>query len=131
INRRFQLKYTLIVVFLAAVIATVLGILLLRTVSENTQLALGVRAAMEDQAGLSQAEKALVEHDREVMLYLVACLVGLVLAITLLGIFVTHKVAGPLFVMTRYLNNIKNDNLRDVRNLRKGDDLVEFFETFE
>lgn len=150
INKRFQLKYTLIVVFLSVVISAVLGVLLLNKVTENTQLALnGVRgmAALREQmapAGgtgaadraeidrsLAESEKALQERDREVMLYLVLCLVGLVLAITLLGIFVTHKVAGPVFVLSRYINQITAGNLRDVRQLRKGDELLEFFETFE
>jgi nitrogen fixation/metabolism regulation signal transduction histidine kinase len=151
INKRFQLKYTLIVVFLALVISAVLGVLLLSKVSENTQLALNsargmaalreklapvaaaekAAAAAEIERELVESEKALKQRDREVMIYLVVCLLGLVLAITLLGIFVTHKVAGPLFVLTRYMKQIGDGNLRDVRHLRKGDELLEFFETFE
>lgn len=149
IDRRFQLKYTLIVVFLAIVISGVLGILLMSKVNEATQLAInsargmaalkeqftspkgGAGAMPEVEKGLAEAEKALTDRDREVMVYLVVCLVGLVLAITLLGIFVTHKVAGPVFVMTRYLNQIGSGNLRDVRHLRKGDELMEFFGALE
>ena len=143
IDRRFQLKYTLIVVVLAAVIATVMGVLLVSKVKENTQLAVNsVRAvaAMQEKGAVAAAdiadslkgsEAALETRDREAMLFLILCLVGLVLAITLLGIYVTHKVAGPLFVMQRYLRQIASGNLRDVRHLRKGDELVEFFGTFE
>ena len=150
IDRRFQLKYTLIVVFMAVTISTVLGVLLMSKVTEATQLAINSARGMaalreqlvvptgnaasiipEIEKGLAEAEKALMDRDREVMVYLIVCLVGLVLALTLLGIFVTHKVAGPLFVMSRYLTQIGAGNLRDVRHLRKGDELLEFFNTFE
>jgi methyl-accepting chemotaxis protein len=132
IDRRFQLKYTLIVVFLAMVISAVLGVLLMNRVSENTTLTIDNLKAMDAPAEfLSQSTKALVDRDREVMLFLVLCLVGLVLAITVLGIYVTHKVAGPIYVMSRYLRDIGSGSLRDVRNLRKGDELLEFYETFQ
>jgi hypothetical protein len=132
INRRFQLKYTLIVVFLAVVISTVLGVLLYHRVSENTTLTLdNLRALAAPAEFLEQSGRALRDRDREVMLLLVASLLGLVLAITVLGIYVTHKVAGPLYVMSRYLRDIEAGSLREVRALRKGDDLVEFYEIFQ
>lgn len=132
IDKRFQLKYTLIVVFLAVVISTVLGFLLIGRVSENTVLTLdNLRGMNAETEFLTRSEAALVERDREVVVFLVVCLVGLVLGITILGIFVTHKVAGPIFVISRYLREIANGNLREVRALRKGDELLEFYETFQ
>jgi hypothetical protein len=47
------------------------------------------------------------------------------------GIVLTHKVAGPLFKVTLYLDKIKSGKLGQVYNLRKGDELVEFFEHFK
>ena len=132
IDKRFQLKYTLIVVFLALVISIVLGFLLVGRVSENTVLTLdNLRGMNAEPEFLSRSEAALVERDREVIVFLVVCLVGLVLGITILGIFVTHKVAGPIFVMSRYLKEIAHGNLREVRALRKGDELLEFYDTFQ
>ncbi len=53
---------------------------------------------------------------------------GIALIILLFGaisIFVTHKVAGPLFVMVRAMRDIMQGNLKARITLRKGDDLSE------
>jgi methyl-accepting chemotaxis protein len=132
VDKRFQLKYTLIVVFIAIVISTVLGILLFDRVSENSGLTLdNLRAMSAPPEFLERSESALRERDREVMIYLVAALVVLVLAIMVLGIYVSNKVAGPVYVMSRYLRDITAGSLRDVRALRSGDELLDFYDTFQ
>ena len=47
------------------------------------------------------------------------------------GIVLTHKVAGPLFKVTNHLDKIRDGKLGVVYNLRKGDQLVDFFEHFK
>jgi nitrogen fixation/metabolism regulation signal transduction histidine kinase len=58
---------------------------------------------------------------------------GLLLSVllTIYGIVLTHKVAGPLFKVTLYLDKIRDGKLGQVYNLRKGDELVEFFGHFK
>jgi hypothetical protein len=58
---------------------------------------------------------------------------GLVLALGLgiYGIKTTHKVAGPLFKVRLYFAKMKEGRLDKVYNLRKGDQLVEFYEHFK
>ena len=58
---------------------------------------------------------------------------GLLLGIGLAvyGIKMTHKVAGPLFKITLYLNKMRDGRLDKVWNLRKGDQLVDFYEHFK
>lgn len=58
---------------------------------------------------------------------------GALLAIGLAayGIKMTHKVAGPLFKITLYLNKMRDGRLDKVYNLRKGDQLVDFYEHFK
>ena len=74
------------------------------SVTENTTLTLDNLRAMDAPAEfLVKSEEALAARDREVILFLVTCLVGLVLAITVLGIYVTHKVAGPIYVLAHSL----------------------------
>ena len=51
--------------------------------------------------------------------------------LTVYGIVLTHKVAGPLFKVTLYLDKIRDGKLGQVYNLRKGDELVEFFDHFK
>jgi hypothetical protein len=47
------------------------------------------------------------------------------------GIKMTHKVAGPLFKITLYLNKMRDGRLDKVYSLRKGDQLVDFYEHFK
>ena len=47
------------------------------------------------------------------------------------GIMVTHKVAGPIFKMKRQIREVGEGHLRIPNKLRKGDELVDFFEAFE
>jgi hypothetical protein len=51
--------------------------------------------------------------------------------LTIYGIVVTHKVAGPLFKISLYMNQIRDGRLGKVDDLRKGDQLLEFFDTFK
>jgi nitrogen fixation/metabolism regulation signal transduction histidine kinase len=54
----------------------------------------------------------------------------MVVLIGLLGIYFTHKVAGPVFKMSRLLAQVGRGNLRVEERLRRGDELKAFFETF-
>jgi len=58
---------------------------------------------------------------------------GFILSVVLaaFGIVLTHKVAGPLFKITLHLDKIRDGKLGIVYNLRKGDQLVDFFEHFK
>jgi hypothetical protein len=49
----------------------------------------------------------------------------------LLGIKMTHKVAGPLYKVTLYLAKMRDGRYDKVYDLRKGDQLVEFYEHFK
>ena len=60
-----------------------------------------------------------------------AALTLLVALIGVAGIIVTHRVAGPIFKMKRQIAAVGAGHLRVPAKLRKGDELVEFFETFE
>ncbi|MEJ7603516.1 MAG: hypothetical protein WKG01_36860 [Kofleriaceae bacterium] len=58
---------------------------------------------------------------------------GLLLAVGLaiFGIKMTHKVAGPLFKVGLYLAKMRDGRLDKVYNLRKGDQLVSFYDHFK
>jgi hypothetical protein len=43
----------------------------------------------------------------------------------------THRVAGPLFKVSLYLAKMKDGRYDKVWNLRKGDQLVEFYDHFK
>ena len=54
----------------------------------------------------------------------------LVLGLAAYGIKMTHKVAGPLFKVSLYLKKMRDGRFDKVYNLRKGDQLTDFYEHF-
>lgn len=87
------------------------------------------RLAKQRKALLLQARE-LKRSQRTMMVALALALTFLILGIGLAGIVVTHKVAGPIFKMQRHLRDVAKGKLEVPWGLRKGDELVEFFETF-
>jgi hypothetical protein len=55
----------------------------------------------------------------------------LVLGLAVYGIKMTHRVAGPLFKVTLYLSKMRAGRFDKVYNLRKGDQLIEFYDHFK
>ena len=69
--------------------------------------------------------------NRNITIVLVLSGVLLTLGLAVFGIKMTHKVAGPLHKVTLYLAKMRDGRLDTVYNLRKGDQLVEFYEHFK
>ena len=55
----------------------------------------------------------------------------LVIGLALYGLKMTHRVAGPMFKISLYFQKMKANNLETPYNLRKGDQLVNFYEQFK
>jgi hypothetical protein len=55
----------------------------------------------------------------------------LTIGLAVYGIKMTHKVAGPLYKITLYMGKMRDGRLDKVYNLRKGDQLVDFYEHFK
>lgn len=73
-----------------------------------------------------------LERGRLLILYvLIGTGLALVLGLALYGIKMTHKVAGPLFKVSLYLGKMQQGRFDKVWNLRKGDQLVDFYEHFK
>lgn len=73
-----------------------------------------------------------LEGQRRTMMYaLFGLLTLLAVLMGVLGIVVTHRIAGPIFKMTRQIRTIRDGDWRVPAPLRKGDELAEFFGAFE
>lgn len=75
-------------------------------------------------------QEALVAEQRTMMRALVGALGLMVVLIGLLGIYFTHKVAGPIYKMKMLLRQVGQGKLNFQGRLRKGDELQDFFEVF-
>ena len=68
---------------------------------------------------------------RRILFVLIGTGLLLVLGLAAYGIKMTHKVAGPLFKVGLYLQKMRDGRFDKVWNLRKGDQLVDFYEHFK
>lgn len=96
------------------------------------------RAAKEQDDEIRNNQQQLFDRQQETiaqqqrMLWsLVGGLLGLVVLIGLLGIYFTHKVAGPIYKMKLLLGQVGTGKLNFQGKLRKGDELQDFFEAFQ
>jgi methyl-accepting chemotaxis protein len=75
--------------------------------------------------------RALVERsDRLLLAAFGAIALLLAAALGLLGVVITHRVAGPVFVMGHYLEVLAQGRFPRMRTLRRSDELKTFFRTF-
>jgi methyl-accepting chemotaxis protein len=160
LDSRFQLKYSGFLVLVAIVISGVMGAVLYETtlavvgessalVEESKKVSEVSRMNIRDLA--SDSPELLTEFNREADAHdkalsdqqarlihgqqlMIASLVGglalMVVLIGLLGIYFTHKVAGPIYKMKRLLKQVGDGHLHVDARLRRGDELTDFFDTF-
>jgi nitrogen fixation/metabolism regulation signal transduction histidine kinase len=79
---------------------------------------------------ISEQQASLIRRQQRMILSLVGGLALMVVLIGLLGIFFTHKVAGPVYKMSRLLRLVGDGQLQVEASLRRGDELKEFFDNF-
>lgn len=79
---------------------------------------------------LAAQQEALLAEQRTMLASLVAALSLLVVVIGLVGIYITHKVVGPIYKMKMLLRQVGQGKLNFQGRLRKGDELQDFFEVF-
>ncbi|HVV81745.1 MAG TPA: hypothetical protein VHE35_01655 [Kofleriaceae bacterium] len=73
----------------------------------------------------------LTRGEHRIELVLVVSGVLIVVGLVLFGIKMTHRVAGPLYKVTLYLAKLRDGRYDKVYDLRKGDQLREFYDHFK
>lgn len=120
VDRGFQLKYALLMAAAGLVVAAVFGVWLHQAHAQATAL-----------LSPDPETRALVERSDRLLLgaFIVIALL-LSAALGLLGVVITHRVAGPVFVMGHYLHVLAEGRFPRMRTLRRSDELKIFFQTF-
>jgi signal transduction histidine kinase len=126
VDRAFQFRYTAIIVGVAAVTSTVLGVFLLRAYFAMNEM-IELQQVISEQLG----EKLRTDDTANVFTIIVGALVGEVVVLGMLGLLITHRVCGPIFVVTRHLQTMAEGRLPTLRPLRAGDEFATLFETFK
>ena len=130
LNSSYQLRFTGVIVVISAILTGGLGYFVMSKAHEASRV-VSVRAMDPTDPLAQDLAQQFAHNDRILMIVLIAF--GFILSVVLAayGIVLTHKVAGPLFKITNHLDKIRDGKLGVVYNLRKGDQLVDFFEHFK
>jgi hypothetical protein len=125
IDRRFQFKYTAVIVGVAAATSIVLGTFLFSAYREMNQL-----LALAGVSGLV-VDKVKLDDAQFVFRITVASLVAEVGILGVLGLVITHRVCGPIFVVTRHLQTMVDGKYPTLRSLRSGDEFASLFDALQ
>ncbi len=135
LDKSLQLRYVLVVTILSALIAGSLGYLIYQQENRASDVLASGLAKMSatdtDFAELQrEATSEMGSRDQALVLKMVGVGVGLTLVLSLYLLLMTHKVAGPLYKVSRYFDEMAAGKLGPVWGLRKGDMLQDFFGSF-
>lgn len=120
VDRGFQLKYALLMAAAGLAVALVFGLWLQQAHAQATAL-----------LAPDAETRTLVERSDRLLLGAFAVIaVLLAAALGLLGVVITHRVAGPVFVMGHYLQVLADGRFPRMRTLRRSDELRLFFRAF-
>lgn len=133
LDPKLQLRYTLIMVALSSLLTAGLGYVWYRQMREaSTIVEVKALASMDvDPDEVAQIRNEMKAGDNLRLMALVGFGILFALVLAGYGIVLTHKVAGPLFKISRYMSEVKEGRLGPVYDLRRGDQLQEFFLAFK
>jgi hypothetical protein len=136
LDKGLQLRYLAVVVVVSTMIAAGLGYLLNRqeTIASND-----IVASMKDPTvveflgieGVKTVQASLTAQDTSQVAIMLIVGLGLMAVLSGYLVLMTHKVAGPLFKISTYFDRMTEGKLPKVYDLRKGDQMVDFFEKFK
>ena len=124
VDRQFQFKYTGIIVGVAAAISLILGYFLWKSYMEMNEVI--------DLASLSPEVNDKLNSDdaRFVFTITLIFLVVEVAVLGVMGLLITHRVCGPIFVLQRHMDSISAGTYPTTRPLRAGDEFKDAFDAF-
>ncbi len=120
IDRGFQLKYALFMALAGLAVAGIFGWWIHEVHAQAIAL---MSPDVETRVLIERSDKLLLVAFAGIALLLAA-------ALGLLGVVITHRVAGPVFVMGHYLSVLAQGRFPRMRTLRRSDELKTFFRVF-
>lgn len=133
LNKSLQLRYVVLVTTVSALISGSLGFVIWSQERHATQRNLAAFDASEfaaDRDLRGQIVSQLTSHDTGLLTKMTIAGVGLIVALGLYLVVMTHRVAGPLYKVGTYFDRMAAGRLGPVAPLRKGDLLVDFYDSF-
>lgn len=129
LDTSLQLRYTVFILAVAVFLTAFLGYRIYVATQESTRIVM--MTASVDPTVAQELESQFRANDRVVLWWIVAFGVVLVVTVTAAGIWMTHKIAGPLHNISSALARIRDNKLpASTGKLRKGDQLHAFHAAF-
>ena len=124
-----QLRYTVFIIAVAVFLTAVLGSRIYVATQESTRIV--TLTASVDPSTARELQEEFQAKDRVVLWAIAGFGVLLVLSVTAAGIWMTHKIAGPLHNIGSVFACIRDNKIPEqLRNLRRGDQLQAFHASF-
>jgi hypothetical protein len=160
VDKKFQIKYTVLVVALGVAIFAVLGGLYYNEMRASTQL-MDINASFKQAQNARSDEQALLDsletelssedeyvseslkkldedlapevatRDTKVVFIMLGAVGVLVLLLALAGLYVTHRMAGPLYALVLFMKAAQKGEWKRIRPFRDGDEFVHLSKEFQ
>jgi hypothetical protein len=126
-----QLRYTVFIIGVSVFLTAVLGYRVYVSSQETTRI-VSMTEGVVDPATERELLQQFQAKDRVVLWGIATFGLLLVLTVTGAGIWMTHRIAGPLHNIGSVFARIRDNKLpEDLRHLRKGDELQAFHAGFK
>lgn len=132
LDKNLQLRYILLVTLLSAMISGALGYMIYdqsRLASASIERDLQVLTVGDNSR--QEFTSILAGKDQALVYEMIGLGLGLVVILSAYLVIMTHKVAGPLFKVSTYFEQMAEGRLGTVTPLRRGDMLQDFFGEFK
>lgn len=124
-----QLRYTATIVVVAIFLTAGLGFKMYQATRDISRVILFT--GLVDPVSAQELQSQFANSDRVVLWGIIGFGIVLVLSISAVGILITHKVAGPLYKIAAMFGRMRDNRLGVApTNLRKGDELQDFYSSF-
>ena len=131
LDRDLQLRYVVSVTVFSAVLCAVLGYLIYQQEADASQAIVEIATSADLSPEIAGAvSQRLDGDDGRLVLNMILVGVGLAVLLSLYLLVLTHKVAGPLFKISRYFSQMESGVLGRITPLRKRDMLKDFYQQF-
>ncbi len=121
VDRSFQLKYALIFGSAACAVALVGGAVMYGT----------LQASIRELSLPPELWRQVSDSIPQLLAAVVATAVVMGVVIGLFALVLTHRVAGPIYVMTRYIAVLAEGHFPKMRRLRASDEFRDLFDLFQ
>ncbi|MCU0847365.1 MAG: hypothetical protein MUD12_05715 [Spirochaetes bacterium] len=155
IDRKFQFRHTFFIIGIVAVItASILSAITISVVYNNNRIEniyeiensvvsfltsrptapnddaykTAMKNISRNHSNNMQTLKNIIQYNRILLILLIGIILIQGLILYLILIRLTHKISGPIYVMSNYITEILNGMTPVIRPLRSGDQLKDFYD---